>query len=50
MTTEIVPVNEDYFKNKVFELGKIVREGGLVPFLRKRCTALAPTPLMQRLP
>ena len=30
MTTEIVPVNEDYFKNKVFELGKIIREGGLV--------------------
>lgn len=32
MTTEIVPVNEDYFKNKVFELGKIIREGGLVSF------------------
>ena len=32
MTTEIVPVNEDYFENKVFELGKIIREGGLVSF------------------
>lgn len=32
MTTEIVPVNEEYYKSKVFELGKIIREGGLVSF------------------
>ena len=32
MTTDIVPVNEEYFKKRVFELGKIIREGGLVSF------------------
>lgn len=32
MKTEIVPVDEDYFNHKVFELGNIIREGGLVSF------------------
>ncbi len=32
MTTDIVSVNEEYFKKRVFELGKIIREGGLVSF------------------
>lgn len=32
MYTEKVEVNEDYYKEKVYELGKIIRDGGLVAF------------------
>lgn len=32
MFTEKVEVNEEYYKNKVYELGRIIREGGLVAF------------------
>ncbi|WP_416176778.1 L-threonylcarbamoyladenylate synthase [Dialister sp.] len=32
MNTEMVKVDEDYYKNKVFALGEIIRAGGLVAF------------------
>lgn len=32
MNTEMVKVDEDYYRNKVFALGGIIRHGGLVAF------------------
>ena len=32
MNTEMVKVDEDYYRNKVFALGEIIRHGGLVAF------------------
>ena len=40
MNTEMVKVDEDYYRNKVFALGEIIRHGGLVAFpLRSQGTA-----------